>query len=214
MRVAVLSDVHANLRALHAVCADIQRAGIENVWCLGDFASGGGEPAECFDLTIETATVVLAGNHEQFVTGRVWEILDGGWARQAHLAHAALGPARVETLRALPPHRVLPDLGVELVHGSLADPWSGFVHDAASAEATLARSSQPLVLAGHTHHAAHFRERSPGAVPQNVNIELGREQPIIRTAILNPGATLDQRWLELRRDATQWFATWHHAGVA
>jgi hypothetical protein len=161
---------------------------------LGDFASGGGEPAECFDLTMETATVVLAGNHEQFVTGRVWEILDGGWARQARLAHAALGPARVETLRALPPHHVLPDLGVELVHGSLADPWSGFVHDAASAEATLARSSQPLVLAGHTHHAAHFRERSPGAVPQNVNIELGREQQIIRTAILNPGAPfLDTR---------------------
>jgi hypothetical protein len=109
---------------------------------------------------------------------------------------------------------VLPNLGVELVHGSLVDPWSGFVHDAASAEATLARSSQPLVLAGHTHRAAHFRERSPGAVPQNVNIELGREQPIIRTAILNPGAALDERWLELRRDATQWFATWHHAGVA
>lgn len=214
MRVAVFSDVHANIRALRAVCADIERARIEDVWCLGDFASGVGQPAACFDLTMATATVVLAGNHEQFVVERVWTILDGGWARQARLAHAELGSERVERLRALPPHVVLPEFGVELVHGSLADPWSGFVEDTASAEVTLARSSQPLVLVGHTHRAAYFREVGPGALRQSLEIELGREVEIDRTSILNPGAGLDERWLELRLDGGRWHATWHQVGVA
>jgi hypothetical protein len=163
---------------------------------------------------MEIATVVLVGNHEQFVTGRVWEILDGGWARQARLAHAALGAARVQTLRTLPAHLVLPELGVELVHGSLVDPWSGFVQDLASAEATLTRSSQPLVLVGHTHRAAYFHEAGLGLVPRSPAIELGREQEIDRTSVLNPGAALDQRWLELTRDRDRWSATWHQVGVA
>jgi predicted phosphodiesterase len=214
MRVAVFADVHANLRALRAVCADIKRSGVEAVWCLGDFASGGGQPAECFDLTMAIASVVLAGNHEQFVVERVWTVLDGGWARQARLAAAELGSERVALLRALRPHLVLPDLGVELVHGSLLDPWSGFVESTATAEATMARSNQPLVLVGHTHRAAYFREAGPGLVAQSRAIELGREQEIDRTGILNPGAALDQRWLELTRDGDRWRATWHHVGVA
>jgi predicted phosphodiesterase len=213
MRVAVFTDVHANLPALRAVSADVERSGIEEVWCLGDFASGGGQPAECFDLTMAIASVVLAGNHEQFVVERVWTVLDGGWARQARLAAAELGSERVALLRALRPHLVLPDLGVELVHGSLLDPWSGFVESAASAEATMARSSQPLVLVGHTHRAAYFREAGPGAVAQSRAIELGREQEIDRTSILNPGAALDQRWLALTRDRDMWLAAWHHVGV-
>jgi predicted phosphodiesterase len=214
MRVAVFADVHANLRALRAVYADIKRSGVEAVWCLGDFASGGGQPAECFDLTMAIASVVLAGNHEQFVVERVWTVLDGGWARQARLAAAELGSERVALLRALRPHLVLPDLGVELVHGSLLDPWSGFVESTATAEATMARSSQPLVLVGHTHRAAYFREAGPGLVAQSRAIELGREQEIDRTGILNPGAALDQRWLELTRDGDRWRATWHHVGLA
>jgi predicted phosphodiesterase len=213
VRVAVFGDVHANLRALQAVCVDIERAGVEDVWCLGDFASGGAQPAECFDLTMSVASVVLAGNHEQFVMERVWTVLDGGWARQARLAAAELGTERVDRLRALQPHVVLPDLGVELVHGSLLDPWSGFVESAATAEASLARSSQPLVIVGHTHRAAYFREAGVGAVPQSRAIELGREHEIDRTSILNPGAALDQRWLELTRDRDGWCATWHHVGV-
>ncbi len=86
------------------------------------------------------------------------------------------------------------------MHGSLADPWSGFVEDIASAEGALARSSQPLVLVGHTHRAAYFREAGPGALAQSLEVEPGREQQIDRTSILNPGAALDERWLELRLD--------------
>jgi predicted phosphodiesterase len=210
MRVAVFSDVHADLKPLRAVCADIAAAGISEVWCLGDFASGGGrEPAACFDLTMSTASVVLAGNHEQFVTEQVWTILDGGWARYARLAYADLGPERVGRLKMLQPHVSIPELGVELVHGSFEDPWSGFVNDTADAESTLQLAEQPLVLVGHTHVAAHFRDAGDGGPPESRRIELDRKEQIDRPSVLNPGAGLDERWLELELGGRHPRAIWH-----
>jgi putative phosphoesterase len=37
MRIAVISDIHANLFALEAVLAHAQNLGIKNFWCLGDY---------------------------------------------------------------------------------------------------------------------------------------------------------------------------------
>jgi hypothetical protein len=159
-------------------------------------------------------SLVLAGNHEQFVVGQVWRILDGGWARYARLANAELGPERVERLKALEPHVQIPELGVELAHGSLDDPWSGFVKDTADATLTLAVASQPLVLVGHTHVAAYFREARDGGLPRSRKIELGREEELDRRCILNPGAGLDERWLELRLGTGRRRATWRHVGIA
>ena len=36
MRIAVITDIHGNLPALEAVLADIEKAEIERIWCLGD----------------------------------------------------------------------------------------------------------------------------------------------------------------------------------
>jgi predicted phosphodiesterase len=48
MRLAVLSDIHGNLRALEVVLADIEvSGGADLIWCLGDLAMGGPQPAEC-----------------------------------------------------------------------------------------------------------------------------------------------------------------------
>ena len=41
MRVAVLSDVHSNLRALEAVLAEIDAGGFDAIWFLGDLVGFG-----------------------------------------------------------------------------------------------------------------------------------------------------------------------------
>ena len=46
MKIAVLSDIHANLQALEAVLKDIQEQGCEKVFCLGDLAMAGPEPSK------------------------------------------------------------------------------------------------------------------------------------------------------------------------
>jgi len=216
MRVAVFSDVHADARALRALCSEFARAEIETVWCLGDFASGGSEPAECFDLTIATAQVVLAGNHELFVLHRAWEHLQGAWAQSAQLAHSQLGPERLQRLATLQPQTEIPDLGVELVHGSLTDPWFGFVTEASDAEVTLQHAKHPLVLAGHTHRAAYFRSPETMTMPERRPIELGHEYVLDGRSVLNAGAGRDGehvRWIELRLESERRSAIWHRAAV-
>ena len=55
MRIAVISDIHANLHALEAVLADIDRRGADEIWCLGDVVGYGPRPNECVDLVRERA---------------------------------------------------------------------------------------------------------------------------------------------------------------
>ena len=47
---AILSDVHGNLEALHAVLEDIARHRVETIYCLGDTVGYGPDPCACLDL--------------------------------------------------------------------------------------------------------------------------------------------------------------------
>jgi predicted phosphodiesterase len=47
MRVAVISDVHANYHALEAVLEEIDDEGVDALWCLGDTVGYGPLPNEC-----------------------------------------------------------------------------------------------------------------------------------------------------------------------
>ena len=44
MRIAVISDIHANLEALDAVMEDIRGQDLEDIWCLGDIVGYGADP--------------------------------------------------------------------------------------------------------------------------------------------------------------------------
>lgn len=46
MRIAILSDIHANCFALDAALADVQRTPVDQMVCLGDAIQGGAQPAE------------------------------------------------------------------------------------------------------------------------------------------------------------------------
>lgn len=64
-RIALLSDVHANLLALEAVLRDVKTLSPDLLVVLGDTINYGPRPRECFALLDEVADVVLAGNHEK-----------------------------------------------------------------------------------------------------------------------------------------------------
>ena len=44
MRIAVISDVHANLPALQAVVDDLLALGCDTIWCTGDLVGRGPHP--------------------------------------------------------------------------------------------------------------------------------------------------------------------------
>ena len=71
VRIAILSDVHANLEALAEVERTIADLGVDQIACLGDVVGYGASPNECCDILRRIASVALLGNHDAAVAGRM-----------------------------------------------------------------------------------------------------------------------------------------------
>jgi diadenosine tetraphosphatase ApaH/serine/threonine PP2A family protein phosphatase len=205
--------VHANLPAFRAVVADIERAGLEEIWCLGDLVGYGADPDACVDLARERCSVCLIGNHDLAVLGEL-DIGDfSGLARagvewtQAHIAEAS-----VEFLAALEPLDT--SLAIGLFHGSPRDPVWEYVLSVPQAEECLEAMDARIGAIGHSHVALCFwrddgQPASGRQAPQGAVAELGAGR-----WLLNPGGVGQPRdgdpraaWLALDLDAMT--ATWH-----
>ena len=89
IKIAVITDLHANLPALQAVLAAIQAEGCDRIIHTGDAIDIGPHPRECLDLLLALPKIqLLKGNHENyFVDGipdpRPASMSDGQVAHQA-----------------------------------------------------------------------------------------------------------------------------------
>ena len=59
MRIALISDIHANLPALRAVIDDVTAIGCDAVWCAGDLV---GCPSILREHSVRTASESLTGS--------------------------------------------------------------------------------------------------------------------------------------------------------
>ena len=64
---AIVSDIHANIEAAHAVFEDIAKHGAEEIVCLGDIVGYGPHPEEAVDLVEKMCRFCLSGNHDYAV---------------------------------------------------------------------------------------------------------------------------------------------------
>jgi predicted phosphodiesterase len=62
MRIAIVSDLHANIEALKSFPEDF-----DELWVLGDLVSYGPDPAEADYQVRKRATLVVPGNHDHAV---------------------------------------------------------------------------------------------------------------------------------------------------
>jgi predicted phosphodiesterase len=206
VRVAVLSDVHANLAALESVLADVDAAGVDEIWCLGDLTGYGARPNECVAVMRERADICLVGNHDLVVRGDLGvDAFTADAAEAASYARAHLAEPEREWLRSLAP--LGQREGVELYHGSIRDPVWEYVLTAEIAIACLNRQRADLALVGHSHvalavHLEHAELKGGLALPDSL-VALGG-----RRSLLNPGSVGQPRdrdpraaWLLLDTEA-------------
>lgn len=183
MRVAVISDIHANGRALEAVLGDVDAQGVDEVWCLGDVVGYGPDPNGCCDTMRERASLCLVGNHDLAVLG----VVDtSDFNLEAALAtewtRGALSDESREFLSALSPTAARD--GVEAFHASPLDPIWDYVLTLDGAQASLQATTAPLVLVGHSHvPLAIDEELEGGHAVGGTEIDLGA-----RRWIANPGS--------------------------
>ena len=67
MRVAIVSDIHGNGRALEAVLADLRQVAPDLVVQGGDLASGGAHPAEVIDRIRSLGWPGVCGNTDEML---------------------------------------------------------------------------------------------------------------------------------------------------
>lgn len=67
MRIAIISDIHANIGALEAVLDDLQRQNVEAMYCLGDLVGYAAHPNEVIDRIRRDGTPTIMGNYDDGV---------------------------------------------------------------------------------------------------------------------------------------------------
>ena len=168
MRVAVISDIHANLHALEAVLGEIDREQPDELWCLGDLVGYGPRPNECCRLVQERADLCLVGNHDLVALGTLGiEDFNPEAAEAARWTANALDDESRSFLASLPPSAA-PE-HAQLFHASARDPIWEYVLTDEAATATLLlttaparpRRAQPRRARGHARRPDSSRAGSP-----------------------------------------------------
>ena len=188
VRVAVISDIHANFHALEAVLAAVDRERPDELWCLGDLVGYGPRPNECTATVAERADLCLVGNHDLVVLstdGVGIEDFNEEAAAAARWTQATLSAEARAFLETLEPSAER--AGAALFHASARDPVWEYVLSAESAIASIELSGAPLVLVGHSHVALALvldeGRLTGGLAPDGADADLAEGR-----WLLNPGS--------------------------
>ncbi len=166
MRIAILSDIHANLEALIEVEAALTRMGIGRVICLGDVVGYGASPNACCERIRELAPVTLLGNHDAAVSGRMDYRYYYEAARQAlDWTATSLDPYHLAWLRSLPYTHRVEEIGFS--HGSPILPAEfEYIFAVEQAQELLAHFERlpAITFIGHSHLCKAFAMGAQGEV--------------------------------------------------
>lgn len=75
MRIALFSDIHANLPAFEAFLTDLDSRKVDAVYCLGDMIGYNIWPNEIINEIRRRGIATLAGNHDQKTKGYAYELV-------------------------------------------------------------------------------------------------------------------------------------------
>ena len=187
MRIAILTDIHANIVALDAVLAHAEHAGaIDGVWCLGDTVGYGPKPNECIASIRDRDLTIVAGNHDLAACGKMGtEEFNEAAASAAAWTENELSSESRSFIEDLP---MVVEAGLfTLAHGSIRWPEWEYLLSAEQAQAQFDLQKTPYSIVGHTHVPAVWAEQEAGPEPRGVitdrlSLELGDQRLII-----NPG---------------------------
>jgi putative phosphoesterase len=156
MRIAVISDIHANLEALTRTFDLIDRESVEEIVCLGDLVGYGANPNECLELVRSKCASVIKGNHDEaMVNPGIVETFTELARESASWTRRQLNAGALEYLASLP--LKISKQNVLFVHASPARPemWR-YIEDKIEAEPLFDVFEEHVCCIGHTHIAALY----------------------------------------------------------
>lgn len=145
MKIAIISDIHANARALRRVFDDLPS--VDRVLCAGDAISEFRFCPDTVDLLRRHDVACIQGNHEHTLFER-----NPGYLAKCRAAHA---PDLMDMLAGAPKSLDLVESGtrIHMVHATPWSPFSGYIPPGSPHLARIALLPFDVVILGHTHVA-------------------------------------------------------------
>lgn len=174
MKVAVISDIHGNIQALEAVLEDIKAACCDKIFCLGDLAMAGPEPAKAIEVIKELYEKgnfeLIQGNTDEIIGHYSPEIAEKVCAAFPIMGEALKNDMKFisqdlrEFLKNLPKQKELEIDGVKilLVHGSPRKNDENIFPDLPieKVEEMVAGIDADLIFCGHTHIPCGYQTKT------------------------------------------------------
>jgi putative phosphoesterase len=192
MRVALISDLHANELALDAVLADAKRAGVDRIVCLGDVATMGPRPHQVLQRLADLGCLCILGNHDEFLlddkliqtyTEAPIVVAAVAWTR------AQLSQKELDFVATFARRETLPldgDATLLVFHGSPRSHMEDLLATtpAEALESALTGHSATVMAGGHTHLQMLRQHRgtllcNPGSVGMPFREYANGQAPVI-----------------------------------
>lgn len=170
MRLAILTDLHANREAVEACLAHAQRQRADQLAFLGDLVGYGADPGWVVDTVREhvaRGALAIQGNHDYAATHSERPGMHPEALHALEWTRAQLSPEQIGFLADLP---LMQQHGDALfVHASAWQPekWE-YVTGPAQAKRSLGATACRLVFSGHVHVPALYRLADDGRLGAHV----------------------------------------------
>jgi putative phosphoesterase len=158
MKIALFSDIHANLPALEAFFEDLDTRNVDEIYCLGDLVGYNIWPNEVVNEIKKRRIPTIAGNHDEKVKKICTEV-----PSDKNYAYTIIGDEEKGYLSTLPAHIKVVfqlnnmDVNLLLVHGSPNSNKEYLLEDTSDDTfLILFKEYQTDILCfGHTHKPFH-----------------------------------------------------------
>ena len=178
MKIALLSDIHANSDALLSVLNEAKSESVASLIITGDFVDYYYNAKQVFALLSEWDYVAISGNHEEILlnwkNNKYREFIKNRFGSGIKTAYETLSKERIKWLTTLPERKevVIDNKKVLLCHGS---PWNRdeyiYPNCTDKIKEKLFSQNYDLITYGHTHYPALHKYNNqivvnPGSVGQ------------------------------------------------
>lgn len=152
IKIAVISDVHANLEALEAVLLDIEALGVNTIISAGDSVGYGPNPDEVIKIMMERDIPSVMGNHDEAVVKKErlkW--FNPKVRGMLSLTRDLLSDSSLAFLESLP--ITIERYGALWVHGCPPSSPRTYIYSVPpeGLKRILRKMAAPIAFVGHTH---------------------------------------------------------------
>ena len=162
MKIAVISDIHANTSALEVALGKIKSLKTDKIFCLGDILMAGYDPNGTAKIITELDNLeIIQGNTDKMVACFSEELLEKAKKKSPCMGYALEDDLKIidekykDFVRNLPESKYIEinGLKIQLVHGSPRQQDENIYPNLAleDVEKMVENSSADLILCGHTH---------------------------------------------------------------